>query len=205
MKTSATAMYCAKVILVLSVILGNRSGVAQNRSQTSRPQLQTLTSEQVKAVILAVTDEIYDYSQESSYIFAGTTTKNPTDRSAMLPLYINPQLRDDGAGQVIYRNLPYGEILREFHVGKDGMVVFDSDPQIGFPVTQPSYLTDFMDRTELRQDKARWIHGEFRIQIDPPKKTVLEAAKRQLKRVGFSDFLNSIGAVTGTGDLFRPQ
>jgi hypothetical protein len=179
------AMFCA--------IYWNRPVIAQSASLPSREQSRTLTPKQINDVIAAVVDEIYDYSQESSYIFAGTTTKDPMDRSATLPLCIAPEVDGGGTGRVIYKDLPYGEILRDFHIRPDGMVILDSDPQIGFPETQPSHLTKFMDSGELRQDKLRWIRREFKIRIDPPRQVVVDAANRQVKRVGFSDFLTTIG------------
>jgi hypothetical protein len=193
MKTMLTATHSAKLIFVIGLAFWNRPGCAQNESKPPHEGMPRLTGEQVKAVILAVEDEIYDYSQESSFIFAGTTSKAPTDRSATLSLYVNPDINVDGTGEVIYRDLPYGEVLRDFHIGNGGIVVFDSDPQIGFPVTQPSHLTEFMDPSELSKDKEHWLRGEFTIQIDPPKELVIRAAKRQLKRVGFSDFLTTLG------------
>ena len=171
--------------LVLAAVLCGQPAVLQGQLQGPPGQSQNLSRKQVVAVILAIEDEVYDYSEEKAFRPAANDSPG---KAATLALYINPHLRSDGLGEVIYKYLPFGEIIRDFYIRPDGLIVLDSSPNVGFPVTQPSHLTQFMDRRELRQDKSRWIHGEFTILLHPPKKLVLQAAGRQLKRVGFSGF-----------------
>jgi hypothetical protein len=189
MKTQIIATFT----LALSALLIAHLAASQSASQPSREQPRALRGVEIAAVIRAVEDEVYDYSQEDAFFDVGKSTEGSTGRTITVPLYINPQLRADGIGEVIYKDMPYGEILRGFHMGPGGLVVFNSDPQIGFPVTQPSHLTEFMDDDELRQDKTHWLHREFTIQHHPPSELVIQAAKRQLRRVGFSDFLSNHG------------
>jgi len=167
----------------------NQQAPSEDRFACERPE--ALSRRQVAAVILAVEDEIYDYSQEKAFLRAAAAKQAPAE-SITLTLYINPHLSadvDDGSGQVIYRNLPYGEIIRYFWILPDGLVWLDRNPSVGFPATQMSHYTEFMDREELREDKAKWLHAKFTIELRPDRERVVQAGKRQIKRVGFSNFL----------------
>jgi hypothetical protein len=185
MRISAKTIFRAMLTLVLAAVLCGEPAVCQEHLQGSRGQLQTLSRKQVADVILAIEDEVYDYSEEKAF---GVATNDSPVKAATLALYVNPHLTSDGRGEVIYKYLPFGEVIRDLYIRPDGLVVLGGNPRIGFPVTQPSHLTQFMDGRELRQDKSRWLHGEFTILLHPPKKLVLQAAERQVKRVGFSDF-----------------
>ncbi len=191
MKIPARAAFTATLTLVLGAALCVQPTASQNKSQRSHEQLQALSPKQIAAVVVAIEDEIYDYSDQEAFLDVGRDTNGPMGRSFALPVYVNPHLRADGTGEVIYKKMPYGEVLREFHINPSGMVVFNSDPEIGFPVTQPSHLTLFMDDSELCQDKTHWRHREFTILYDPPRDFVVQAAKRQLTRVSFSAFLDA--------------
>ena len=186
MKISAKITFRATLILVLTAALWAQPAASQDKLQGPHLQPQTLSRKQVAAVILAVEDEVYDYSEEEAFRVA---TSDSTVKATTLALYINPHLTSDGLGEVIYKYLPFGEVIRDFHIRPDGLAVLGGNPRVRFPVTQPSHLTQFMDRRELRQDKSSWLHGEFTIQLHPPKELVAQATERQLKRVGFSELL----------------
>ena len=164
---------------------------SQDGPKPPREQLRTLSREQITALELAIEDEVYDYSQEKAFFDVGTPTDGPAGRSENIPMYIDPRLTSDGMGEAIYKDMPFGEIIRAFHVDASGMIVLAGGPQIGFPVTQPSHLTVFMDDDELCEDKAHWLRGDFTIKDSPSRGFVIQAANRQLKRVGFSQFLSA--------------
>lgn len=191
MVTSRITTRFSTLILILSAAIYIQPATSQDKPQPSRDQSQQLSGEQIAAVVLAIEDEVYDNSQQKAFYDVGISTEGPTGRSMKISLYINQHLASDGMGEAIYKNMPYGEIIRVFHVAPDGLVVLAGGPQIGFPVTQPSHLTVFMDDDELCEDKARWLHSEFTIMDNPPKELVIRAARRQNKRVGFSNYLKT--------------
>jgi hypothetical protein len=177
------------LILLLALTFGVYRAVPQSEAKHEVESARQLRQEDTSAVVTAIQDEIYDYSQEKSYFRHGSPAKSIPGRIAKVSVYINPHLAADGMGEAIYNDLPYGEILRAFHVQPTGMVVLTGGPQIGFPVTQPSHLTEFMEKDELSDDKAQWFHAELIIQDNPSKSTLVQAARRQIKRVGFSHYL----------------
>jgi hypothetical protein len=164
----------AQLACVALAALGFQSAFAQEDLLGPPEKLHPLNGSQVEAVVVAVQDEIYHYSQEKAF---------GTKGALMLPLYINPKMRnDDGAGQIIYRNLPYGEIIRHFYMGSGGLAILDGGPEIGFPQTQPNHLTRFMERSELLQDKREWLHQHVLIQVHPPALILAEANRREAAR-----------------------
>jgi hypothetical protein len=182
-KSKNTGLYLS--ILSVGVVLITQTTAPQNVAKSS----PVVSKNQIAEIALAIQDEVYDYSQQKFFYDADVTTESLERKPTKIPLYIKPNLSTDGAGEVIYKDFPYGEVIRQFHIRPDGLVVFYSDPQLGFPQTQPSHLTQFLDVDELRRDKEQWLHGEVEIENTPSRERVIEAAKRQLIRVNFSDFL----------------
>ena len=185
-----------KVLVVFAVLIAAYSDVMlgqQTRSrQNTKPsasELQKLTEKQVNGLILAIQDEVYDYGFEKNFYRVGITTGSGTSVTTRVPVYIRPYLDKDGAGEIIYKDMPYGEILRVFHFQPDGMAVLDNDPEIGFPITEPSHLTLFMDDEELCNDKKTWMHKTVEIADTPSAPRIVAGAMRQQDRVGFSAFL----------------
>jgi len=177
------------LILLLAFTFAVCRALPQSEAKHQVESARPLRQEDASAVIMAIEDEIYDYSQEKSYFRHGSAVKSMPGRTVNVSVYINPRLAADGMGEAIYNNMPYGEIVRAFHVQPTGLVVLAGGPQVGFPVTQPSHLTKFMDKDELSDDKAQWLHAELTIQENPSKSALVQAARRQVKRIGFSHYL----------------
>jgi len=149
-----------------------------------------LTRLQLDSLILAIQDEVYDYRCEKQFYRIGVSSGTGTQMVTKLRVYIRPDLDQNGAGEMIYKDMPYGEILRVFHFRSDGLAVLDNDPELGFPITEPSHLTLFMDDDEVIRDKQTWVTMTMEIADTPPMSRVVEAAKRQQARVGFSAYLS---------------
>jgi len=146
-----------------------------------------LTDAEVRAIIEAVQDEIYDYGFEPQYYQMGENLGTPTHWIGRLSIYINP-MTDDGVGQAIYKLMPYGEVFREFDIGEDGLVGLMGNPQLGFPPTQPSHKTVYMDDDEVCQLKHRWLRHSFEADGLPTPDTRQQAVRRQKLRTDFSDW-----------------
>lgn len=142
-----------------------------------------LTATDIKAVTQAIEDEIYDYGYQNGFMDVGKET-NQDERE--LRVYIQPTLNDQGLAWAIYKLMPYGEVLRMFWIRKDGMVVLGNDPEFGFPPTEPSYLTVYMDDDELCHDKQTWLKANFMVRFHPSAQRLREAAERQKQRIGYS-------------------
>src|ERR1700733_6061498 len=133
-------------------------------SQSGGPnQTKRVTGPEAEAVVLAVEDEIYDYSHEKAFYMVG---KEPVKGTTRLPIYIEPNLKD-GRGNVIYKLMPFGEVIRQFHFRQDGLAVIEGRPDIGFPPTQPNTLTLYMDDDEVCGWKREWLRYHFDI-LDAP-------------------------------------
>jgi hypothetical protein len=72
-----------------------------------------------------------------------------------LLLYIQPVLKD-GEGAVIYKLMPHGEVIRNFHLNMDGLAILEGAPDSGFPPTHPNILTLYMDDDEVCRRKHEW-------------------------------------------------
>jgi hypothetical protein len=102
-----------------------------------------------------------------------------------VPLYIDPMV-EDGEGQAIYKLMPYGEVLRLFHVHDDGTVVLDGDPELGFPASQPNRKTVYLKDSDVGQMKRDWVKAFFGVDLSPSPEMVQDAVRRQKQRTGFS-------------------
>jgi hypothetical protein len=94
----------------------------------------------------------------------------------------------DGVGRAIYKLMPYGEVFRDFDIGQDGLVGLMGNPQLGFPPTQPSHKTIYMDDDQLSKMRHTWLRRTFDVDDSPTPEMRQESAKRQKTRVGFSDW-----------------
>jgi hypothetical protein len=141
---------------------------------------------QIRALILAVEDEVYDNGFEEDYIGAG---KNEAESGqkwvSRMPIYVDPII-DQGEGRAIYNLKHYGEVYRLFYIHEDGTIALDGDPELGFPRTDTSFLTRYMSRKRLAHLKQGWLHERFVINTEPGREVVREAAVRQKQRTGFS-------------------
>src|ERR1051326_2698015 len=82
-----------------------------------------LTATEVKAVIKAVEDEIYDRGNHKDFYQLGDNLGTSQHWKSRMHIYINPQydIREN-VGEIIYKFMPYGEILRVFFIGKGGQI-----------------------------------------------------------------------------------
>jgi NTF2 fold immunity protein len=147
-----------------------------------------LREAEVKAVIEAVEDEIYDYGYERGYYEIGNNLGTSLHWRGRLPIYISPEV-EDGEGEVIYKLMPYGEVFRAFEVEDDDSVILYGNPQNGFPPTQESSTkTVYMDDDEVCQMKHKWLRRSFEVDDSPTPEMRQEAVRRQKLRTGFSDW-----------------
>lgn len=79
-------------------------------SQMAPPANHRPTDRDIAAIVQAVEDEIYDWGFERDYTNIGTTGAlgEPTD----VTIFIHPEIDDRGVGGVIYRLMPFGEVVR---------------------------------------------------------------------------------------------
>lgn len=141
----------------------------------------------IAAIVQAVEDEIYDWGYENRYANIGTTgaISSPTD----VPIFISPELDDDGSGSVIYRFMPFGEVLRRFAFRADGVAVLWGDPLNGFPASQPDTKTIYLHDEDICAFKQRAVRAYFTVDPDVSRRRREEAGRRQIVRVGHSQFL----------------
>jgi hypothetical protein len=142
-----------------------------------------VTAADVKALSLAIEDEIYDYDYQARFVDVGRQTEQGEHN---MPVYVQPSFNDQGLAWAIYKLMPYGEVLRMFSMRKDGTAMLGNNPEFGFPPTEPSYLTVYMDDDELCHDKRTWLKANFVIQLHPSAQRLREAAERQKERIGYS-------------------
>ncbi len=172
-------------ILTLLLVFFSFSIQAHPQSQT-----QKVSESEVKAVIQAIEDEIYDYGYQKQFYHMGEDVgTSPNAPRSRMRIYIEPEVdTEDRGGRVIYKLMPYGEVLRDFIIRKNGLAVLDGDPQNGFPQTEESSTqTVFMDDDEVCQMKHDWLKAFFVVDDSPSPERIHEAAQRQKIRTGFSD------------------
>jgi hypothetical protein len=146
-----------------------------------------ITNKQIESVLQAIRDEIYDYRYYKE--FWGFETAGPNGPWAEFNVYINPQLKSSNGGDegvVIYKYLPFGEVIRPFIVDSGGNAYLTGSPDRGFGWTRPEGNTIYMDDEEVIKDKQQSIKVPFSIELKPSRKLILEAAARQKMRTGSS-------------------
>jgi len=141
-----------------------------------------ITEKESKAVILAIEDEVYDRGYQKRFYMVGPEMRPGVTR---LPLYIEPTLKKDG-GIVVYKLMPYGEVIRGFHFMKDGLAVLEGDPDSGFPPTDADTLTLYMDDDDVCRWKHTWKKYHFEITDSPSTERIKGASARQKQRTGYS-------------------
>lgn len=165
-------------ILLLSIV-----------SMPSRAQSVTkirLTQPEIKALVQAVEDEIYDRGYQGYFFPEGGPVGDLISESrTRVPLYVDPVV-EEGEGEAIYKLMPYGEVLRLFHVHNDGTIVLDGDPELGFPASQPNRKTIYIKDGDLDHMKHDWVRSFFKIDLWPSPEAIQEVVRRQKQRTGFS-------------------
>lgn len=141
-----------------------------------------ITQEEIAAVIQAAQDEIYEYDYQGHFDLVG---EGIGDRAVRVAIYFEPRVSiKDRTGWVIYKLMPYGEVFREFYIRSDGLASFPANPELGFPPTQPSYLTVYIEDDKLCRFKREWRKTFFVVEFKPSPERVKEAIERQKKRYG---------------------
>ena len=156
------------------------------RARAVDPGKTAITTEQIRSLVQAVQDEIYDYGFEEDYVGIGTDRAvDGAKWKSEMPIYVKPTI-EDGRGVAIYDLKHYGEVYRIFSIGDNGRIILDGDPELGFPPTQSSLLTKYMRGSEIAQMKHDWLHETYNVNTAPSNQTVRDSAQRQKLRTGFS-------------------
>lgn len=173
------------IALFLAVLFPALSdGTVQSRKAISTAEAQAITQ--------AIEDEIYDYGYERyGFYYVGQQVAKDT---TSVRVYIEPTLKvgaklgeiGDGMGYVIYKYMPFGEVLRLFWFNKKGLAILGGDPEMAFPPENPNYLTVYMDDDDLSRDKSTWLKESFVVQLHPSAERLREAEVRQEERIGYS-------------------
>ncbi len=163
------------LLALVQVSIAQKTNASPSKSDSS----QVLTTADKDAVMQAIVDEMYAHHLQGYVADIGKQTSGPAYR---IRAYFKPTLNNDRAGWVIYKLMPYGEVLRLFTVRSDGLAVLYGKPQDRFPPTQPSYLTVYMDDDELCRFKMEWAKAHFEVELKPNADRVAEALAREQKR-----------------------
>lgn len=145
-----------------------------------------VTPKYSSAIIEAIQDEIYDYGYEG---WGWDAADRIEGKTYQMHVYIEPRMKDY-SGRVIYKLMPYGEILRFYAVQKNGLIRLDDNPELGFGAERPDRLTLYLDDDEILQFKRTWLRTSFSIELNPSKEQLQQAAERQNKRGGHSVWLD---------------
>jgi len=145
------------------------------------------TEQNVAAIVQAVEDEIYDFGYEKDFVNIGST--GAIDSPTEVPIFISPDLYDDGHGVVIYKYMPFGEVQRRFAFRPDGVAVLWGKPINRFPASQPDTNTLYLRDDDVCAFKQKAIRASFTVDPNVSRARREEAAKRQKVRIGFSEFL----------------
>jgi hypothetical protein len=145
------------------------------------------TTGEVAAIVQAVEDEIYDWGYENGYTGIGNTgaITSPTD----VAIFITPDLDDEDSGSVVYKFMPFGEVLRRFGFRPDGLAVLWGNPWNEFPASQPDTKTIYLDDDDICAFKQRALRATFTVDPDVSRARREEAARRQVIRLGSSQLL----------------
>jgi hypothetical protein len=183
MKTSA-ALVCSFLLIAVFTSRGQRDSKSR------------ITPSEISSIVQAIQDEIYDYEYEEHFFPEGGPVGDVISSTlAREPLYVDPEIRN-GEGRTIYKLMPHGELIRYFHVQKDGTVRLEGDPQLGFPASQSSRKTVYLRDDDLCRMKRYWVKSAFDVDLSPNSERIQDAVRRQKQRNdGFSawEFARSKG------------
>jgi hypothetical protein len=169
---------CFSSFVVLSVLPTG----AQHRAK------RKITDAEIRAVIQAVEDEIYDYGYEEEYSVVDAPACGPRSSATCIRIYINPEINaDETGGEVIYKLMPYGEVFRDYGILDSGLAVLSGDPHNEFnPTDESARKTVYMDEDTVLRMKQDWLKYSFDVDASVNDKTIDAAAQRQKLRTGFS-------------------
>lgn len=167
-------------VMIVALIL---SGVCSAQTIVSgEPASHQLTNKELGAVVLAVEDEIYDYSYQSKFSFVGDAPSGSTK----VQIYISPTVDKDSVGEIIYKYMPFGEVYRRFVLQDDGLVILYGDPDLAFPPQLPDTNTLYLNDEDVCRMKSEWKKAYFVVDPNAPMERIKLAARRQKERVKFS-------------------
>lgn len=112
-------------------------------------------------IVRSIQKDVYERHFQHYYMDIGGDEGQGVHR---VPLYISPEVAT-GKGWVIYKFMPYGEVMRMVEIRR-GTAVLHGDPRNGFPPTQPDYLTVYMDDDKLCGLKKSWRRTTFSIDVN---------------------------------------
>jgi hypothetical protein len=144
------------------------------RAQGPASQGPAVTDSEIRLVVTAIRDEIYTNGYEPRYLDL---------QSDSIALYVSPQ-RKAGEIWVIYKLLPFGEILRAVSPSPDGsLMLLAGNPENGFPPTRSTaMLTLYLKDDSVIRDKAQWKRVWFSIDTRPSVAEKDLARQRQARR-----------------------
>lgn len=172
----------ANLILAFVLLATAHDGMTQQHAAVAASvsdKAKVLSVADRNAVKLAIVDEMYahdlqGYVPDISRLVSGSEYK--------VRAYFDPKLHSGNVGWVIYKLMPYGEVLRMFTIGDDGFAFLYGKLRNHFPPTEPSYLTVYMDDDDLCQIKQQWLKEYFLVDSNPSATRVTEARARERKR-----------------------
>jgi hypothetical protein len=167
------------VLVFLALLHGSVAQEPIAGPNTKGDSAQSLSTADKNAVMQAVVDEIY---AEHLQGYVADVGKNMSGFEYQLNAYFKPTLNSDRAGWVIYKLMPYGQVLRMFSIRSDGVAVLYGKLRDRFPPTQPSYLTVYMDEDQLCQFEKEWSKEHFNVTLKPSADRIAEALARQRTR-----------------------
>ena len=160
----------------------------------SQQRAQKIPEVDARAIVAAIEDEIYDYQLYENYHEIGELQ---TGGRTKVPVYVLPGPKGTGTAYfLIYRLMPYGEMLRLVSVKEDGGLAWlNRNPAIGFPPHGAAMQTVYLDDDEICADKQKAAKFFFVVDLNPDKERVAQAVERQKKRYGFSELEREGGAM----------
>ncbi|MFZ0935347.1 MAG: hypothetical protein WB359_17480 [Bryobacteraceae bacterium] len=149
-------------------------------TNTRSNDARKLSTTDEKAVMQAIVDEIYAHHLQG---YVADVGKQEPGSVYELNAYFKPTLNSTGTGWVIYKLMPYGQVLRMFSLRSDGVAVLYGKLRDRFPPTQPSYLTVYMNDEELYQFETEALRTHFDVMLKPSAERVAQALARQKERI----------------------
>lgn len=146
-------------------------------------------SSDVKAIVQAIEDEIYDRGYYGDFAFVGGGGGG-IDSPIDVPVFIKDTTKagELKRGAVIYKLMPIGEVQRRYDFRPDGIVVLSGDPHNGFPATQPDSNTLYSTDEHVCEFKRDATKTYFQIDPNPKLERMKAAAERQKLRTNFSEY-----------------
>jgi hypothetical protein len=146
-----------------------------------------ISDQEIRQLIAAIQDEIYDYGYEDE--FGGFTDPGTGGERAKFPIYVRPTVYSNGntlQGQVIYKYMPFGEVIRRFFLTGDAKVpvLLGGLPENGFSWTQPDTKTVYADDEEICRNKHDWRKIDLTVELEPSPSTRDSAYEHQKQRTG---------------------